>query len=233
MVMKASPEEIASRLGAIGRYVGAALTAVQEWAWLLIPLLLVFAWTLSGVKKHYGDPEIWKEIQKLIDSIRSEVFGKVQGYQHHYRVTLYKYHHLCLTKPRLAWLLPVVRSGHTSKNDVREFSVDRRKAGCAKGVAGRAWESEGAIHIEQLPDIISNDDEELLREYARLTNVDVEDLMKKKSHSQSFWAVRVEKKGEPWGVLVIDTIAPQVSKKNADEAFSHSAQFLSLLLQRA
>lgn len=236
-VTKAKPSEVRNNLGSVGPWLADCLEFIQQWAWALTPALLVMAGVIAWGRRKYGDPEIWKELQKSVDSFRTEVFGKIDGdsYQHHYRVTVYQYRPWCVTKrPTLAWLVPVVRSGLFSKSNVREFSVDRKIAGRAKGVTGRAWESEGAIHIQDLPDLKSpNSTAQQLTDYANFTNVTPDDLKKKLSGSRAFWAVRVEAKGEPWGVLVVDCVAPKVDKKKADKAFTMYAKSFSLLLQRA
>lgn len=233
---KAKPDEVRGKLGSIGPVLADTLQFISDWTWALTPTLLIAAAIISWSRKKYGDPEIWKELQKSVDSFRSEVFGKVAGsnYQHHFRVTLYQYKSWCLSKWSLsAWLVPVVRSGYFGKGNVREFQVDRNSAGNAKGVTGRAWESEGSIHIENLPNLNAPGTAQEFAEYASTTNVTLDDLKKKPSHSRAFWAVRVEAKGEPWGVLVVDCVSPNVDKRKADKAFGSYAQTFSLLLQRA
>lgn len=240
---KAKPGDVRGHLGTVGPVLADCLQFVSDWTWLLTPVLLGMAALTSFARRKYGDPEIWKELQKLVDSFRSEVFGKISGssYQHHYRVTLYQHKKWCMTKkwrfdqwPFLScWLVPVVRSGYFSKANVREFLVDEKKAGMAKGVTGRAWESEGAIHIENLPSLNAPGTAEEFAEYAKFTNVTLDEVKDRPSHSRAFWAVRVESKGEPWGVLVVDCIDPTVDKKKADKALSTHAPAFSLLLQRA
>lgn len=233
---RSKPADVKSHLGTVGPLLADVLQFLSAWTWAITPLLLIIAAALGSARKRYGDPEIWKELQKAIDAFRDEVFGKLDGSnpQHHHRVTLYRYKNFCLTKSVFsAWLVPVVRSGLFSKSNVRVFKVDRNSAGNASGITGRAWESEGAIHIQDLPAAGAGASTEDIAKYADVTNVTVGDLRKKPSHSRAFWAVRVEAKGEPWGVLVVDCVSPTVDKKKAERAFASRAQTFSLLLQRA
>lgn len=234
-VLKASPAQVEIGFGSVGPFLAAVLVWVQERAWILTPAFLALGMVIGWAKRWYGEPEIWRELQRLVDTMKADVFGRVNGdYQHHYRVTLYRYRRWSLRRdPRFAWLVPVVRSGHTSQNGIRVFSINPRQAGQGKGIAGRAWESEGAIHVQKLPDIRGCKNPQVLEEYARATNMPAANIRTDGTCSRSFWAVRVEAKGKPWGVLVIDSVTATISSKKALQFFKARAQFLSLLLQRA
>ncbi|WP_369977468.1 hypothetical protein [Xanthomonas bundabergensis] len=233
-IMKAKPEQLSRKLGEAGPIIAWLLTQVQQNAWWLSPTMLGAAVGLKLVKKAVGEPEVWKELQRVIDDIRSDVYGTQPGsYHHHHRVTLYQYRRRwCYWIPWSFWLMPFVRSAHTSKSNVRCFRVHPNNPGCLNGVAGKAWESEGAIHVEQLPSLTALSSPEDFIRYAEDTNIDVDALKKKSSSSRSYWAVRVLVKGEPWGVLVLDSVSETLSKKKADGAFKQYARVFSLLLPR-
>ncbi|WP_313218270.1 hypothetical protein [Stenotrophomonas sp.] len=232
--MKAKPEEVSRKLGEAGPFVAWVLTHLQQNAWWLSPVLLVAAVAMKGAKKFLGEPEVWKELQRVIDDIRSDVYGTQSGsYHHHHRVTLYEYRRRWLYWiPWSFWLMPFVRSGHTSKSNVRCFRVHPKSPGCLNGFAGKAWESEGAIHVEQLPSLTTSSTADEYSRYAEDTNMAVAALKKKLSSSRSYWAVRVMVKGEPWGVLVLDSVSDTLSKRKADGAFKQYARVFSLLLPR-
>lgn len=235
VALKADPSRVATTFGPVGPFLAASLVTIQNNAWILTPGFLLLSTLIGWARRRYGDPEIWRHLQMVVDEMREAVFGPIKGdYQHHYRVTLYRYRRWVWTRSvRRTWLVPVLRSGHTSQNGIRTFSINPRRPGEGQGIAGRAWESEGAIHVPGLPDIRNCTDRAKLDEYAQETNLPVKLLNTKGTCSRSFWAVRVEAKGEPWGVLVLDSVSPTMSKKKALQFFRSRAQFLSLLLQRA
>jgi len=232
--LKAKPEQWGAKLGAAGPILSAALKNIQDHAWWLTPSMLFLVGALKFVKNKLGAPETWKELQRIVDDIRSDVYGAQTGqYEHHHRVTVYQYRRRWIYwKPGTWWLLPLVRSGHTSKSNVRKFRVHPNSPGCRNGLAGRAWESEGAIHVERLPVLGKDCSDEDFERYAEDTNIAVEDLRKKRSSSRSYWAVKVRRKGEPWGALVLDSVSETLNKKKADGAFKQHAGVLSLLLPR-
>ena len=231
-VMKAKPEEWGKKLGALGPLLELMLRTVQEHSWWLTPLLLLLVAILKWIKAWIGDPAKWKELQRVVDDLRSDVYGpRIGDYHHHHRVTLYQYRRRWLCwRPGSWWLLPYVRSGHTSKSNVRRFRVDHKNPGCRNGLAGRAWESEGAIHVELLPELGQKCSDDEWCQYAENTNISLKDLRKKHSSSRSYWAVKVLSKGAPWGVLVLDSVSETLSQKKAEVAFKQHARVLSLLL---
>ncbi|WP_313214473.1 hypothetical protein [Stenotrophomonas acidaminiphila] len=170
-----------------------------------------------------------------MDEYRDDIFGALEGqYHHHYRVTLYQYRRKLIAWPVLShWLLPYVRSGHTSKSNVRSFRVNPDQPGCLNGVAGKAWESRGAVCIEGLGKLTTESTELELKMYASQTNISEESLRKKLSSSRSFWAVRVQVKGANWGVFVVDCVDDKMPAKKAAQAFGKGARAVSLLLSRA
>lgn len=232
--LKAKPEDVAANLGQFGAWLGPALEDLQAQAWWLSPSCLLLAWLLKHLKQALGAPQVWKELQQVVDEMRSDVYGPQTGdYHHHHRVTLYEHRRRwwCF-RPGSTWLMPFVRSGHTSKSNVRRFRVDRARPGCQNGIAGRAWESEGFIHIEGLPSLCPQSSDDDFKRYAEATNIAVAELRSKCSSSRSFWAVRVMANGAPWGVLVLDSVAETMSSKKAMSAMKQNARVLSLLLPR-
>lgn len=234
MVLKAKPEELAKKLGEAGPLIAVLVAKVQENAWWLSPSFLLLAWLLKHLKKAIGEPSVWKDLQKWVDEFRSEVYGPQVGqYHHHHRVTLYRrQRRVWWWLPGTLWLMPYVRSAHTSKSNVRCFQIDPAKPGCKNGFAGKAWESEGGVHVENLPQLTTSSTDDEFRTYSNETNIPVKSLRKKLSSSRSYWAVRVLANGVPWGVLVLDSVNESLNKKKADSAIKQHARVLSMLLTR-
>jgi hypothetical protein len=186
------------------------------------------------LKKAIGEPAVWKDLQKWVDEFRSEVYGPQVGqYHHHHRVTLYRRQRRVLWfLPGTLWLMPFVRSAHTSKTNVRCFRIDPAEPGCKNGIAGKAWESEGGVHVENLPNLTQGSSDAEFNTYSEDTNIPVKSLRKKPSSSRSYWAVSVRANGVPWGVLVLDSVSVSLNKKKADNAIKQHARVLSLLLTR-
>ncbi|WP_342316123.1 hypothetical protein [Lysobacter sp. FW306-1B-D06B] len=234
VMLKAKPEEFADKFPSVSN----AVLFVQTWAWLLVPALLVLSGFLKWLRKYLGDPAVWQELHALITRYRDEVFSDAgAGLQQHRRVTLFKHHSWCMCFRRWpwdAWLTPVVRSGHTSQISDTAFRIPRGEDSGAQGVAGKAWISEGSVYVENLPDVqhASRSDEDCST-YAIATGIDVKRVKEKKPQGRSFYAFRVEVKGKPWGVMVIDSRDTTIRKKRAKDKFDRATEsFLSLLLQR-
>ncbi|MBH1520820.1 hypothetical protein I5T86_09565 [Stenotrophomonas maltophilia] len=234
MMLKAKPDELAKKLGEVGPIVSALVTFVQQNAWWLSPSLLLLAWMLKHVKSALGEPSVWKDLQTWVDEFRSEVYGALAGqYHHHHRVTLYRrQRRIWWWLPGTVWLMPFVRSAHTSKTNVRCFRIDPAKPGCKNGMAGRAWESEGGVHVENLPQLTPGSSDADFNDYSDKSNMSLKDLRDKPSSSRSYWAVSVRANGVPWGVLVLDSVDVSLNKKKADSAIKQHARVLSLLLTR-
>lgn len=234
-LMKAKPAEWKDHLGELGALIGSWVAVIQSHTWWLSPSLLLLAASVRWCRKRVGDPVIWKDLQDLMDEYRDDIFGALEGkYHHHYRVTLYQYRRKLFAWPVLShWLLPYVRSGHTSKSNVRSFRVNPQRPGCPNGVAGKAWESRGAVCIEDLGKLTPESSLLELQMYASQTNITLKSLQKKLSSSRSFWAVRVQVKGANWGVFVVDCVDEKMPTKKAAQAFGKGARAVSLLLSRA
>ena len=72
--------------------------------------------------------------------------------------------------PGSGWLVPVARSGYSTKNTRTRFLCPD-DTDSAQGVAGRAWAGLAAVEATQLPDVTDpNCSEADLRSYAEATS---------------------------------------------------------------
>ncbi|MCI4567569.1 hypothetical protein [Lysobacter sp. CFH 32150] len=231
---KAQPKEIETHVGPL---VAEIVVSVQSWAWFYVPLLLVLAWLLGQLRQRIGDPVVWKELHELITFYRNKVFSDVgSGVQFHRRVTLFKHVGFAFVRwswPWNNWLIPIVRSGHTTQDCTTRFRIGK-KGSTPEGVAGLAWVSDDTVHIEQLPDMLSSTCSDADREaYAEATGMTVQQIQAKPPQGRSFFAIRVEIKGQPWGVLVVDSRQPTIHANRARNQYKPPFMtLLNNLLQR-
>jgi hypothetical protein len=152
-----------------------------------------------------------------LDEYRREFFDKQPGIdgqpRHFHRITLYRYAwHWCFRGlPWSGWLVPVARSGHTSRSGLPTFKAPINKPDDAEGIAGQAWVNWGTVTLSDLPDMHENTpSDESVAEYARQAWVSEKWLRRRigtsgRSNARSFLGIPVDVKGKKWGVLVVDS----------------------------
>lgn len=232
LTTKADPVKVRLWLGS-----GAA-TAIgwlMEWAWLIAPCLLLVAAILTALRKKIGDPSNWYALHDLLDRIRDVMFSDAASpYQYHHRVTLFRYRKWAWVFERWpwdGWLLPVMRSGHTTQHCSQKFRVPDR-ATRAEGVAGQAWAQTRAVCITELPDVNGEPSDDDISRYAEATNVTAEWVRVNKPSARSFYALQVIDNGKPWGVIVVDSRNPALNKKRMSSRFQATGTFLALFAKR-
>ena len=252
VTLKAKPDQIKQKLG---EPIAEAVTWVQDWAWAIVPTLLLLSWIIKLIRNWIGDPAVREEVRKRVNEYRNSVFSDRAGgstYQADRRITLFKRRRFCFARqcwpwsygwplknrwPWDGWLIPEFRSGNTPQLSKSTFRVPEGRHREAEGIAGRAWESDGWLHIPNLPDVKSlNCTESDIAKYAEATQMDIRDIKNDPPQGRAFAAIRVEVQGKGWGSLVIDTRAPDGldrPNKRAKEKFQNSFDgMLSILLPR-
>ena len=250
-MLKAKPEELRQKVGPV---IADTIQLTQDWAWLLVPSFLLLAWVIKQVRSWIGDPAVREEVRKRINEYRKEVFTDSAGgaaYQADRRVTLFRRKRVCWSWrcwpwgtnpfrrrfPWDGWLVPEFRSGATPQFSKTCFRVPEGRHREAEGVAGLAWESDGWVHIPDLPDVQNSTRSEAdIEAYADATKMFKEDVRKDPPQGRSFAGVRIEVGGKGWGALVIDTRSPILDErlnKRAKDKFNNSFDgLLSILLPR-
>ena len=222
---------------------------MHDWAWLVVlagPLAVAL---LQWFRRRFGSPWAWEAIQKILDEFRDTAFDEMSHEPiDHHRVTLFKY---CKThwRSRLyksypfietGWLIAVARSGHLTKQRIRRFRAPDEGDKC-EGVAGLAWRQRDWLLVpstssDPLPTLTSESDESELAEYAERTGVDLQwvtgQVAKSRPIAYSYAAVAVRLKGQPWGVLVLDSRDPRPIDRNQLQKFKPYASLLTPLLER-
>jgi hypothetical protein len=188
---------------------------LQGW-WLIIVASLLAAFC-AWVQKRVGAPETWEILHSLLNGIRDHVFSQPEMPDYH-RVTLFqsRWHKnrrdifgLCrrIAGSPKKWLVPVVRSGHTSQETTTCFQIGDADAAC-QGVAGQAWFRNQMVSVSDLPDLAADASQTQIEAYASRTFVDAAKIQAKRPHARSLLAVPLLLKGELWGVLVFDSRNP-------------------------
>lgn len=203
--------------------------------WIL-PSLLVLVPAVNVFKGFIGNPKDWEQVHELLDQLRNRHFNSADDahFQNH-RVTLFRYYRTCVSLRRWpwtgGWLRPVERSGHTSRNTKCLFRAPDDGERC-EGVAGAAWSKSGHVYLSGLDDMRAGPSEEQIAIYARKTNVSPERIKKDPPQGRSFWAIRVEVNGVPWGVIVVDSIQTTLRRQILTQEFGSIAKPLSRILSR-
>jgi hypothetical protein len=216
------------------------LAWIQDRAWLLLIAVGLFLAISTAMRKIVGPPWIWDAIHSHLDSFREYAFPDQPGDMlHEHRVTLFKrvQWHWCLRKwPWSGWLVPVERSGHTTRRTSAAFRAPD-DANEAEGVAGATWASKSAVPVPELPDLSGQPSPEDVADYAKKTYVSkewVEAYIKRgRPLAKSFLGIPVDVSGKRWGVIVLDSKREMRNSPGKLSLYTILAKFLSTLLERA
>lgn len=202
-----------------------------------------------------GPPWVWATIHSILNEFREHAFrAETTGDPLHYhRVTLFKHvrmkwwlsHESWRSRfwpwgkgryPWSGWLVPVARSGHTTKSSSTVFLAPD-DADHAEGVAGKTWALNSTLPVSKLPNLQDSPNQEQIADYSRRTFASEDWLRTRlgndKPLPQSLHGIPVEVKGKPWGVLVLDSrSANGVKMARAGRLVSVVGVILDNLLER-
>ncbi len=201
---------------------------LQLWNRALSPLLAGLIILCQWLKKIVGPPRIWQALTDVLTTFRDVVYpDKDDDDVHQNRITLFKYKRVCLRarcfwKVWGGWLVPVVRTGHTTLTGPTIFRapdrpeqarIKRGKPRGAKdvqqGVAGMAWNREKVYMVANLPAVANEPGDPDLAEYAERTGVSIDWLRRTKPLARSYCGIPIEVGGRRWGVVVLDSHNPE------------------------
>ena len=198
-----------------------------------------------------GPPQTWKIARSHLDRFQQHVFQDEGGLLQEHRVTLFKWVKWKLwmwpwrgrywpwgswgTWPWSGWLVPVVRSRHTTQKSSTVFLAPD-DASLAEGVAGRAWGTGEVVVVNDLPDLSKQGTDGQIRTYADSTWVTTEWVrtrVRRGRHcARSLCGFTIEVKGTPWGVIVLDSKKAELQKTDDIMGmYRLVAQFLGAVLQ--
>ena len=215
-----------------------AVDWMQAWSVISLPVLAGASALAGIVQRRTGQPAVWQAIHSVLDELRDLVLRGRSGAQDHHRVTLFQARR---SWPPWTWppwalcLVPVARSGHMTRQSGTCFRIPNQSDD-VEGVAGRAWAMRGTFAVDGLPDPNpATATEEELQTYAEGTFVNMA-WVRKRRHperlARSYLAIPVEVKGEPWGVIVLDSRDPGPIGRDAKRVYNSLAKVLEALLER-
>jgi hypothetical protein len=195
-----------------------AVTNIQHGWYIPAALMLspFVSWLRSGAESVKLD-----EVHALLDEVRNGTFDKDDTKEEQdQRVTLFKYQRVAFRWPFFGkWLVPVERSGTMTRRTTAIFRVGDTARQC-EGVAGRAWSRNRNYQIQNLPDPSSGVAKDV-KDYAERSHVTIdkvnEYVKKKKALPRSMLGVPIEVKNEKWGVVVFDTVEPNMNVSRAEK----------------
>lgn len=216
--------------------------SIQNIAWIVAVVGPPMVGLLQVIRRKYGNPWAWEAIQKILDEFSKEVFGDSADPDDYHRVTLFKHRQWCWAwspSKVKGWLIAVARSGHLTKEKIRRFRAPDDGEAC-EGVAGYAWRVRDWVRVPEnekpLPVLSAMSKETEIESYAKSCKVKTESvkllIRRGKPAAQSFAALRVQLKGKPWGVLVLDSRNPGPIDKSRLDRFKVYANLLTPLLER-
>lgn len=217
---------------------------MQGSAWAVVVAGPVVVVGVQWARRRFGSPWAWEAIQKILDEFRNEVFGEfADDPLDHHRVTLFRYRKFSpfISDPRdwCRWLVAVARSGHLTKLRIRRFRAPDDGEQC-EGVVGRAWRCSGWVivpkAVQPLPTLNADASDDAITAYASETGVDHEwvrrQLQKGRPLAMSYAALLVRLRGEPWGVLVLDSRCSDRIDVSRLDRFKAYGNLLTPLLER-
>ncbi|MDH0894673.1 MULTISPECIES: GAF domain-containing protein [unclassified Pseudomonas] len=210
--------------------------------------LLFVAFLFGKLLKGLGDPWVLNKLQFILDSYQERAFMK-NGQaipRDHNRITLFKMKRSVIG-PSRPWmrrrgrrffsnhLVPILRSGHTSKKSKVAFHVPD-SGDEAEGIAGLAWVSEEVAEMHNLPAIVRGCAKRDIKAYAESTRCAeemIEHYAKEgKQLPRAIVAIPVEKNGRNWGVIVLDSRYPEGISADAADNYRLTIAIISHLLER-
>jgi hypothetical protein len=206
---------------------------------------------LSFIYRKLGDPWVLEKLKFILDEYQYQVFHANGAPQDHDRVTIFQHKKNCLFVRHwsakwwfMPWgnksifsdyLIPVLRSGHISQK-TRAIFYAPDESDRAEGVAARAWASNRAIVLNDLPVMRSQAPQRDIKSYAESTFCDVGMINKYISEGRqmprSIAAIPIESGGVVWGVVVLDSRSPQGVTDESVQHYQLTVALIGQLLER-
>ncbi len=220
------------------------LKLTQDWAWLLIIVLSLVTAACAGLIQFLGPPWVWDSVRETLNRIRDRAFTGIDGDPtHHHRVTLFR-RKWCWYPPSPArhrfwswgigtlgprgpwsgWMVPVMRSGHTTRQCWTVYLASDRDVESSEGIVGLAWQTN-QVQIMELPEITGLSTLDQIADYARRAMVSPSFVGYRvkagKACPRTLCAIPVEVNNRIWGVIVLDSRRTGTINYQAPEWAAH------------
>lgn len=206
------------------------ITSLQK-GWVL-PAVLITA-PIVFWARNKTDRSKLTAIHDLLDQVCHHTF-KNQKFDHEQnrRVTLFKYHKFTFRRWPFfgGWLMPIERSGESTRRTGAIFHAPDDGEKC-EGVAGRAWSKRSNVYVPSLPNLRKNPTDAQFREYAEKSFVAVDKLRCKPPQACSLLGIPIEVGQKRWGVIVVDSVLPEIQHKITKSCMKQIAPTLSSYLR--
>ena len=176
---------------------------------------------VAGLSKWWLERRESKWIKKIVHDLLTaygdQIFGSMGGATHHHRVTLFVHKHFALKgtwpwrkgrMPWSGWLVPVVRSGHTTQKVKARFLAPD-EADRSEGIAGMTWCNQSVVTAPTLPVLTAKSPATDIDLYGAGTGIGsdwIRDRLKRgETLPQSLRGLPVEVSQDKWGVVVLDS----------------------------
>jgi hypothetical protein len=230
-LLKADPDQIKN---IFGDSIKNTVIYIQQNTWWIILILLTAIFLIDRYRKIIGNPKDWGIIQYWLNDLREKVFSNCLDEElHHHRITLFKHckFYFCNRKwPWSGWLIPVIRSGHTTQKSNSYFMAPDQ-ADKVEGVVGQTWSRNVPVYVPRLPDLSIQPTEEKIIKYAKSTWVSPESVNKRKFPQRSYYGIPVEVNGKLWGVIIIDSYNAQLRLSVIRKAYNNVAKVFDKVLE--
>lgn len=200
---------------------------------------------LSGlITRKLGKHWVWGTLKFVLDEFQKKAYPEHQGDRNnHHRVTLFQ-RKQCVMRfdafgsgryPWSGWLEPVLRSGHKTLDTKALFHAPENAK--SEGIGGYTWDSEMVVCTQNLPKVLISSSLRQKEKYAKRTfcNLDFIDkhLSSGKELPLSLGAIPVFVNGSIWGVLVLDSMAPEGVSEEVLSNFTLTVNVIGKLLEKA
>jgi GAF domain len=214
---------------------------LQENTVVVAPLLIVAIALAQLGLRWSASPRIWSTVHGVLDEFRDHVFYHLDQPEHERRVTLFKYVRLRLwfCWPMTHWVVPVERSGESTRWRASVFRAPRNQPGAGEGVAGQVFAGGQVISLRTLPSVHAEaPDVAELKKYAELGRVSESKLRKwlarhpNQQLPTSICGMPVVVNGKRWGVVVLDACGDLQYDERFFRDYKLYASVLGKLLSR-
>lgn len=217
----------------------------------------ILIYVLGFVGGRVRSAKDWRVIQYILDKAQEIAYPDQVGNgenKHDHRVTLFRHQQWAVVnhwskneypiwskvwpwgkmRPWSGWLVPVKRSGHTSKRSKTRFLA--MESGESEGICGTAWSSDRTQIVQNLP-MLSAKNKHNRRKYSENSNCPIEmvnHIMDNNGASPpcSLGAIPVRVQGRPWGVLVFDSKSPIGVRESIEADFQITVGAIEQLLEK-
>lgn len=219
----------------------------KQYSWAVVVLPVLAGAAKAGAERLRAN---WLKhvVQSTLTQMADQMFGRHGGATDEHRATLFVHRKFAFwgtfpwklhRHPWSGWLVPVVRSGHTTQK-VRSCFLAPDRAANSEGVAGLVWRKKMTVTVQDLDAITSQSPSSDVSTYIsrslcpeawvelRLRNGD--------AVPRALRGIPVEVDNNLWGVIVLDSKHPQPFDADPSGSGDLTRMFsftLSKLLERA